>query len=192
MELGVRRDAKDRRERIIAAAATIFARHGYAVALDAIAAEASVGRTTLYRNFADRYALALAAMERRIEDVAAIAYEHHDRPDTFLLMVRKMCESRTDYAALANAVAIQHGAEGRQAIAVLRARMEGVCSVPIARAQRAGLIRSDFAITEVHRLTMMLAAGATEWDQDDRDREFDRALRLVMEGLQPPTAARKK
>ena len=56
---------------------------------DAIAAEASVGRTTLYRNFADRYALALAVMERRIEDVAAIADEHHDRPDTFLLMVRK-------------------------------------------------------------------------------------------------------
>lgn len=187
----MRKDAKDRRERIVAAAATVFARQGYAVALDAVASEAAVGRATLYRNFPDRYALALAVMERRIEEVAAIADEYHERPDTFLLMVKKMCDSRTDYAALANAVATQHGAEGRQAIAVLRARMEGVCAVPIARAQRAGLIRTDFAVTEVHRLTMMLAAGATEWDQDDRDREFDRALRLIMEGLQPAVAARK-
>lgn len=184
----MRKDAKERRERIVTAAARIFATNGYAVALDAIAVEAGVGRATLYRNFADRCQLALAVLDRHIEDVAAAAHAMNDRPDAFLEMLRTMCEGRTDHGALAAAIAAQHGDTGRQAIAILRAKMEGVCAVPVARAQRAGLLRPDFELGEIHRLTLMLAAGAAEWDRSDDRREFDRALRILLEGIGPRPA----
>lgn len=185
LEGRVRKDAKERRERIVTAAARVFARNGYAVALDAIAVEAGVGRATLYRNFADRCQLALAVLDRHIEDVAAAAHNMNDRPDAFLAMLRTMCEGRTDHGALAAAIAAQHGETGRHAIAILRAKMEGVCAVPVARAQRAGLLRPDFELSEIHRLTLMLAAGAAEWDRSDESREFDRALKILLEGIAP-------
>ncbi|MBT2189053.1 TetR/AcrR family transcriptional regulator [Sphingobium nicotianae] len=66
-----RRDARERRDALIEAAAACFAEKGYTVPLEEIADRAGVGRGTLYRNFRDRMALALAVFERDIEGLEA-------------------------------------------------------------------------------------------------------------------------
>jgi AcrR family transcriptional regulator len=59
-----RADAARNRERILLAAERLFARDGVAgTSMDAIAAEAGVGKGTLFRRFGDRASLALALME---------------------------------------------------------------------------------------------------------------------------------
>ena len=59
-----RADAARNRQRILVAAQTLFARDGVAcTSMDAIAAEAGVGKGTLFRRFGDRASLALALLE---------------------------------------------------------------------------------------------------------------------------------
>ncbi|MGA2925242.1 MAG: helix-turn-helix domain-containing protein, partial [Solirubrobacteraceae bacterium] len=59
-----RADAARNRQRILDAATTLFARDGVAcTSMDAIAAEARVGKGTLFRRFGDRASLALALLE---------------------------------------------------------------------------------------------------------------------------------
>jgi AcrR family transcriptional regulator len=59
-----RADAARNRRRILAAARRLFAEHGVScTSMDAIAAEAGVGKGTLFRRFGDRGSLALAVLD---------------------------------------------------------------------------------------------------------------------------------
>jgi len=59
-----RADAQRNREKVLSAAQRLFASHGVSnVSMDAIAAEAGVGKGTLFRRFGDRAGLALALLE---------------------------------------------------------------------------------------------------------------------------------
>ena len=65
-----RADAQRNREKVLCAAERLFRRRGVEnVSMDAIAAEAGVGKGTLFRRFGDRAGLALALLE---EHTAAI------------------------------------------------------------------------------------------------------------------------
>jgi AcrR family transcriptional regulator len=60
----VRADAERNREKVLCAARRLFAERGVEnVSMDAIAAEAGVGKGTLFRRFGDRAGLALALLE---------------------------------------------------------------------------------------------------------------------------------
>ena len=83
----LRVDAERNRQRILAAAATLFAERGVDVSLDDIAAAAGVGIGTLYRRFPDREALIEALFEdkvARIAKLAADALEIEDPWEAFL------------------------------------------------------------------------------------------------------------
>src|ERR671931_1733787 len=59
-----RADAQRNREKVLCAAERLFASHGVDnVSMDAIAAEAGVGKGTLFRRFGDRAGLAQALLE---------------------------------------------------------------------------------------------------------------------------------
>jgi AcrR family transcriptional regulator len=62
----VRADAERNREKVLCAAARLFAEHGVEnVSMDAIAAAAGVGKGTLFRRFGDRAGLAAALLQEQ-------------------------------------------------------------------------------------------------------------------------------
>jgi len=71
----LRSDAAENQERVLAAAATVFVRDGYAVPLAAVANEAGVGIGTLYRHYANRDALLDALQVRAYQIVLATIVE---------------------------------------------------------------------------------------------------------------------
>jgi AcrR family transcriptional regulator len=68
----LRADAARNRDKVLAAAERLFAEHGPScVSMDAVAAEAGVGKGTLFRGFGDRAGLVLALLteqERRLQE----------------------------------------------------------------------------------------------------------------------------
>ncbi|MEV2266376.1 TetR/AcrR family transcriptional regulator [Nonomuraea africana] len=65
-----RADAARNREKVLAAAAALFAAKGMeAVSMDAIAAAAGVGKGTLFRRFGDKSGLAVALLDARERDL---------------------------------------------------------------------------------------------------------------------------
>lgn len=65
-----RADAARNREKVLAAAARLFAEKGVeAVSMDAVAAEAGVGKGTLFRRFGDKSGLAAALLDARERDL---------------------------------------------------------------------------------------------------------------------------
>src|ERR687893_559304 len=69
----LRADAERNRQRILAAASTVFAERGLDVSLDDIAGAAGVGVGTVYRRFPDKDALIDALFEDKIADVERVA-----------------------------------------------------------------------------------------------------------------------
>ncbi|SFP55618.1 DNA-binding transcriptional regulator, AcrR family [Actinomadura madurae] len=65
-----RADAARNRVKVLDAAAALFARHGVeSVTMDAVAAEAGVGKGTLFRRFGDKAGLAVALLNERERDL---------------------------------------------------------------------------------------------------------------------------
>ena len=69
----MRADATRNREKLLTAAAELFALRGTDVSLEAVAKRAGVGIGTLYRHFPTRDALVAAAYEAEVEDLRATA-----------------------------------------------------------------------------------------------------------------------
>ncbi len=64
----LRRDARERRDKLVAAAQHEFAAHGVDASLEKIAREAGVSIGTLYRHFPSRLDLLMAAFEPRLQE----------------------------------------------------------------------------------------------------------------------------
>ncbi|MFI7447228.1 TetR/AcrR family transcriptional regulator [Nonomuraea sp. NPDC049714] len=65
-----RADAARNREKVLTAAAALFAAHGVdGVSMDAVAAAAGVGKGTLFRRFGDKSGLAVALLDERERDL---------------------------------------------------------------------------------------------------------------------------
>jgi len=93
MQRSLRRDARERRDRLIAAAQAEFAAHGVDASLEKIARDAGVAIGTLYRHFPTRLDLLLAALEPRLQaflDGAAKALEMVDPWEGFVYYLENL------------------------------------------------------------------------------------------------------
>lgn len=87
MRRPLRRDARERRDKLLTAAQREFAAYGVDASLEKIAREAGVAIGTLYRHFPTRIDLLMAAFEPRLQeflDVAAKAMEMDDPWEGFV------------------------------------------------------------------------------------------------------------
>ncbi len=98
----LRRDARERRDKLVAAAQQEFAAHGVDASLEKVAREAGVAIGTLYRHFPSRLDLLLAAFEPRLQEFLRGADEALDIGDPW--------EAFVSY--LENLFAVQAGDRG--------------------------------------------------------------------------------
>ncbi|CAN5526349.1 TetR/AcrR family transcriptional regulator [soil metagenome] len=154
----LRADAALNRDRILDAAAKLFADRGISVPLDEVARQAGVGVATLYRRFPTRADLAAATFERNISRYTeAVDRALADpRPwDGFRTLVFDLCEMQATDAGLRDLLTTAFPAssviEQRTGEAVEKLR------TLISRAQADGSLRPDLAVADV---VVMLLANA--------------------------------
>jgi AcrR family transcriptional regulator len=153
MRMPRRRDAREHRDKLIAAAQVEFAAHGVDASLEKIARGAGVAIGTLYRHFPKRLDLLMAAFEPRVEEFfrgADAALAEADPWDAFV-------------GYLENLFALQAGDRGfndflsrRFAGNVETERIhDRLCAEieqVLTRAQDAGRVRGDLALADIVNL----------------------------------------
>lgn len=179
----LRRDARDRRERIVRAAMEIFRKEGLKVPLEQIADRAGVGRATLYRNFPDREALLEATLQVTIDELAEKIQHWGDRTDTFFLAIQAMADHGLSASCFDFIVPLhRHDPAFTRRV---RGSFESILFEPLTRAKAAGLVREDFTLENVYLMIIMVAAGGLQDLKGDTVAGMSRALDLLARGYTP-------
>ncbi|MBF8175630.1 TetR/AcrR family transcriptional regulator [Streptomyces olivaceus] len=187
----MRADARRNRERLLRAAAGVFAEHGAGASLDDIARRAEVGTGTLYRHFPTRQALLEAVYLESVEAIAARADTiAAARPPGAALvawlgeLAVGMLQVRGLKALLGTAVT------GAEAVADRADRADRACGDCVRgaaerlvrAAQEAGAVRGDVAPIDVLRLVHGVVTACESAGETDGT-AVRRYLSLLMEGL---------
>lgn len=180
----MRRDAMERREALIAAARECFARDGYFVPLEEIADRAGVGRGTLYRNFKDRMALALAIFEHELDQVGHRVDATLPLDQALVRVVMQGAGAAALFARLATDMPLD--ADNRAAFEQLRHRLERLLQPLADRGHADGTLAPELGARELVLATRM-AGGLKLFHLSEAERceQVEAAVVLVMRGLSP-------
>jgi AcrR family transcriptional regulator len=179
----LRADAQRNREKILAAAAVLFAERGLEVSLDDVAHQAGVGVGTLYRRFSDKESLVEALFENAVQEIVNLA----DRANTaqnsweglvwFLEQVlQRQCTNR----GLRDVVV--GTSYGQVRIAEAKRRIVPSISVLIRRAQDDGYLRRDVVEADFPILESMISSIGTMTSVSSPDL-WRRYLTIILDGL---------
>lgn len=179
----LRADAERNRERILAAAAEVFAERGLDVSLDDIAAHAGVGVGTVYRRFPDKEALIDALFEEKIDRAVALADEAlaiEDPWEGFTTFMRGMCRMQAQDRGFKDALLVR--GRGRDRVAGARERIAPRALKLLARAQESGAVRADLGAFDVPMINLCVGLIA------DRTRDiapdyWERVLTILIDGI---------
>jgi AcrR family transcriptional regulator len=179
-ERPLRRDAAEHRERLLDAAAKVFARQGLTASVEEIAQVAGLGIGTLYRRFPTKEALIEELVRQQLTDIIAAGAAAREIPagaglEAFLwrtgelLAARCGCLSRL-WTEANTTLLVQ---EARQHIREL-----------LADGQRHGRIRPDVVAPDIS-LVLWSLIGVIETAQTAAPTAWRRALELHLAGLRP-------
>jgi AcrR family transcriptional regulator len=178
-----RADALRNREKVLAAAAEVFAEQGTDAALEEVARRAGVGIGTLYRHFPTRAALVehvyrdgvarLAAQARELLDTRPI----EDAVNEWVLAFADYAGRKRDTAAALRAAL---GDDSALVFSESRVVLTDAANLIFDRAREAGVIRGDVDPWDALRTV----SGVCMAGNDARDPEASRRmLRIVLDGL---------
>jgi AcrR family transcriptional regulator len=178
----MRADARRNREKLLSAAATLFASSGVNASLEEIARRAGVGVGTLYRHFPARDALVAATYRHEVDQLCNSVDEllASRAPDAAL---RAWMDGFLRYTATKRGMgeALQSiMASDSELSAGVRTQLTDALGVLIGAAVAAGVVRPDARPDDVLR-----ALGAI-WvlpESPDREQQAGRILDLLMDGL---------
>jgi len=184
----LRADAQRNRDRILDAARETFRARGADASLEEIARRAGVGIGTLYRHFPNRNALLDTMFRESVDELCAQAKqlsESTDPYDAFVAWLRAQLQHAMTYQALAASLMISELSDDAplnacgepSACSALRATGEA----QLARAQAAGVVRSDVDADDVMRLVNAIAL--TSEDATDSCAAAERLFGLMVDGL---------
>lgn len=178
----MRRDAKLRRDALVAAAAESFAERGYGVPLEEVAARAGVGRGTLYRNFRDREALALAIFEGEVDRVEETVARQQDLRQAMIDLVLAGTRGTALFARIAADLVAD--TENMAAFEALGERLARVLAPLAARARANGDVRSDVDGEKLGLALRMVSSVFHGFQEGAAGRhKLENALDLVLDGL---------
>jgi AcrR family transcriptional regulator len=157
----LRSDARRNLERVLDAATDAFAASGPDASIDDIARAAGVGHGTVFRRFPTKDDLIYAVIERHVAQMCAIAedaLESDDPGEAFFDFAREVAELAMSTPGLHKCM-VHCGEKPRGA------ELEELGRKVVARAQRAGALRSDLTPAEVGPLirAALLAAPSGQW-----------------------------
>jgi AcrR family transcriptional regulator len=178
----LRRDARENRNRILAAARAAFAAEGVDVPVEAIADRAGVGMGTLYRRFPTKHDLVQAVIEESLDAFVVAAEEGlaEDDPWTgFTGFVERVLELHVETRALREVLA---GTEHGHARDAVRRRVRPLVRRLIERAHADGSLRPDFAPEDMP-LVFMTAGRVLEAGRGVAPDLWRRYLGLLLDGL---------
>ncbi len=151
----LRADAARNVDKIILAARQCFREHGPEVPLQTIAATAGVGPATLFRNFADKEELVLAALNRQLrETVDPVIVESlaaMDAAEGLLRVIEAIMAAASADANLLGAVAGR-----RELLTGITGSLMDSLGILLVRGQGQGTLRADISMTDMFRLLAML------------------------------------
>jgi AcrR family transcriptional regulator len=181
----LRADAERNRQRLMAAAKELFATRGLDVTLDDVARHAGVGTGTAYRRFPNKDALIDALMVDRVGELAQIARECLEDPDPWRALTgyfeRALALQAADRGL--KEVLFSSG-RGRKRSNQARQQIAPVVTKLVRRAQEAGAVRSDIAVSDVPLINFMLNT-VVDFGRDIEPDLYKRYLAIVLDGLRP-------
>lgn len=183
-ERPLRVDAERNRQRILDAAADLFAERGLQVSLDEVAERAGVGVGTVYRRFPNREALIDALFQARVEEFIGIAQEAAADPDAWAGLTRFIelgAEFHGRNRALKELMFSAPG--GREWVDRVRARIRPIVGRMVKAAQEQGRLRPDLHTLDVPMMTLMLSS-AMEFTAGLGTESWRRLLGIVVDGLE--------
>ena len=184
-ERPLRRDAERNRQRILEAARVLFAERGLGVSLDEIARYADVGVGTVYRRFPDKEQLIDALFEERLGEILAAAtasLEMSDPWDALAHFLERSMELQVEDRALKELLLSTSAAHER--IEHGRQQIQPVVVAILDRAQEAGVVREDLAISDL--LLLQHAIGeAAEYTREVAPEAWRRIMTIALDGLRP-------
>ncbi|MFF2243039.1 TetR/AcrR family transcriptional regulator [Arthrobacter sp. NPDC058130] len=176
----LRADAARNVDKIIAAARQCFREHGSDVPLQTIAVTAGVGPATLFRNFADKEELVLAALNRQLRlQVDPAIDEALADPDAAAGLFRVIDATMRVASEEANLLGAVAGRRGLLA-GITGGLIESI-AVLLGRGQGQGTLRSDISMTDMIRLLAMLI-GAVDTMEPGSD-AWRRPVALVEDAI---------
>ncbi|MFI6743257.1 TetR/AcrR family transcriptional regulator [Nonomuraea sp. NPDC050451] len=182
----LRSDAERNRERILAAARTVFARDGLGASMASVAREAGVGIATLFRRFPAKEDLVAAVFADRMDayvDAVAIALADSDPWHGFTGYLHTVCAMQAADRGFADVLTMTFPTaktlEGRRSQAY-----DGVVSL-IDRAKAAGHLRDDFTPQDM-ALLLMATAGVIAATADAAPDAWRRILALMIQSFEAP------
>jgi AcrR family transcriptional regulator len=171
------------REKILAAAATVFAARGLDVTFDDIAAAANVGVATVYRRFPDKDSLVAALFENAVGEIATLALSASGAAnswDGFVWFLEEALERLCVNTGLRDVILGAPYAEERMAAAKIR--IVPAMMVLMERAQRDGYLRSDLVEVDMSVIEMMISSlgGGANRSAPNLWRRY---LQIILDGL---------
>jgi AcrR family transcriptional regulator len=168
-----RADAVRNRERVVAAAAAVFAEHGVDASVPDVAARAGVGKATVYRSFPTKERLIAAVVIDRLADLEARARALLEHPDPWAAFEELLVEGAARHCVdKAISAGISAGIELPELTAARASLWEAVERL-MERAKAQGRMRADVAPADLR----VLWGGA--------------ARTLVAEGVRDPAEWRR-
>jgi AcrR family transcriptional regulator len=183
MSTQLRADAQRNLERVLDAAAELFAERGCDVSVDEIAQRAGVGHATVFRRFPTKDALIAAVVSKQIAELIAFlegALDGEDAGEAFRAFVWRAGELHAVNRGLQEG--FTRCAEMSE-VAEAKAELNTLVEQLIQRAQSAGALRSDIAADDVSSLVGGAILGAADSPDPDLWRRY---VGVVLDGLRPP------
>ncbi|GAB2583871.1 TetR/AcrR family transcriptional regulator [Kribbella endophytica] len=181
---GLRSDARDNRERILAVARLAFAAEGLDVPIREIARRAEVGVATLYRHFPTKEALHVEAFAEQMNFCSTIAQDALDAADPwvgFSRMIERMMEQHALDRGFARA--FTSSLPPAAGFAAERDRTLRSLLELIGRAKEAGALRDDFVLEDLS-LALMANEGIRAATPELRVAASRRFAALMLQSFQ--------
>ncbi|WP_312467360.1 MULTISPECIES: TetR family transcriptional regulator [Pseudescherichia] len=179
-ETGLRADAQRNRERILAAAETVFLEQGAGASLEEVARRAGVGIGTLYRRFPSREELLAAAWNVRLLNFAQASRAGDDAGDPFSTMctfLEGLVRNTQIWRGLASSLGtvLQSGTPGCMAVTEEGRRL-------LSRGQEAGAFRSDITFDDM--VYMVIAVSLAAEQENASTTRIAHLVDLFLSGIQ--------